>query len=76
MRIKKYKILAFNFNDKEKYVVLIRTLKHALNFGLILEKVHRIIIINGKAWLKPFIDLNTTLRTERKNDFEKSNSLN
>ena len=26
---------------------------------------------NQKAWLKPFIDINTTLGTETKSDFEK-----
>ena len=29
------------------------------------------IQFNQKAWLKPYIDMNTKLRTEAKNDFEK-----
>ena len=37
----------------------IRTLKQALNHGLILKKVHRLIQFNQKAWLKPYIDMNT-----------------
>ena len=49
----------------------IRALKQALNHGLILKKVHRVIQFNQKAWLKPYIDMNTKLRTEAKNDFEK-----
>ena len=29
------------------------------------------IQFNQEAWLKPFIEMNTKLRTEAKNDFEK-----
>ena len=49
----------------------IRVLKQALNHGLVLRKVHRIIQFNQKDWLKPYIDMNTKLRKEVKNDFEK-----
>ena len=58
-------------HDKEIYVVHIRALKQALNHGLILQKGHRVIQFNQEAWLKPYIDMNTKLRTEAKNDFEK-----
>ena len=57
--------------DKENYVVHIRALKQALNHGLILKKVNRLIRFNQEAWLKTYIDMNTKLRTEAKNDFEK-----
>ena len=42
--------------DKESYVVHIRSLKQALNHGLILKKVHRVIQFNQKAWLKEYIE--------------------
>ena len=58
-------------HDKEIYVVHIRALKQALNHGLILQKVHRVIQFNQEAWLKPYIDMNAKLRTEAKIDFEK-----
>ena len=49
----------------------IRALKQALNHGLILKIVLRVIQFNQKAWLKPYIDKNTTLRTEAKKWFWK-----
>ena len=57
--------------DKEKYVIHTRALKQALNLGLILKKVHRVIKFNQRAWLKPHIDMNTKKRMEAKNEFEK-----
>ena len=67
-KIKKCNKLACNINYKENYVVHKRALKQALNHGLILKKVHRVI---QEAWLKEYIDMNTKLRTEAKSYFEK-----
>ena len=58
------------FNEEFNYVLHIRALKQALNHELILKKVHRIIQFNQEAWLKPYIDMNTKLWAEAKNDFE------
>ena len=71
MKINKCAKLACNLYDKENYVVHIRSLKQALNHGLILKKVHRVIQFNQKAWLKPYIDMSTELRKKAKNDFQK-----
>ena len=60
-----------NIEDKENYVIHISALKQALNHGLILKKVHRVTEFKQEAWLKPYIDMNTKLGTEAKNDFEK-----
>ena len=38
---------------------------------LILKKVHRMIKFNQKTWLKPYIDMNTKLRQNTKNNIEK-----
>ena len=58
-----------SIHDKEKYVVQIRASKQALNHGLILERVHRVIQLNQKAWAKPYIDMNTKLRKGAKIEF-------
>ena len=71
MTINKCNKLVCNMYHKKTFVVYIRVLKQALSHGLVLIKVHRIIKFNQKAWLKPYIDMNTKLRTEAKNDFEK-----
>ena len=70
-KIGKCNKLVCDFHDKKNYVVHIKALKQALNHGLILKKVHRVIQFNQKAWLKPYIDMNTKLRKEAKNEFEK-----
>ena len=49
----------------------IRVLKQALNHGLVFKKVHRVIQFNQEDWFKRYIDMNTKLRKEAKNDFEK-----
>ena len=33
--------------------------------------MHRVIQFNQRAWLKPYIDMDTGLTKEAKNDFEK-----
>ena len=62
MKIARLKKLVTNLHNKTEYVIHIRNLKQALNHGLILKKVHRVIQFNQKAWLKPYIDMNTKLR--------------
>ena len=71
MKIDKCKKLVCNLLNKEKYVVHIKSLKQALNHGLKLKKIYRIIEFNQEAWLKPYIDMNTELRKVASNDFEK-----
>ena len=71
MEVNKCKKLVCNLFNKKKYVAHINSLKQALNHGLKLEKIHRVIKFNHEAWLKPYIDMNTELRKAAKNDFEK-----
>ena len=62
MKIEKVEKFVTNLHDKTKYVLHIRSLKHALYHGLILKKLHRIIKFDQKARLKSYIDMNTDLR--------------
>ena len=70
-KVNKVEKLICGIEDKEKYVIHIRVLKHPLNLGLVLRKVHRVIQFNQEDCLKPYIDMNIKLRKEAKNDFEK-----
>ena len=70
-KLEKLEKLALSIEDIEKDVIHIRALKQALNHGLKLKKVHRVIKFNQEASLKPCIDMNTKLRKEAKNDFER-----
>ena len=71
MKIDKCPKLICNVTDKENYSIHIVALKHALNYGLKLIRVHSVISFRQEAWLKPYIDLNTELRKNAKNEFEK-----
>ena len=55
MKINKCIKLVCSLYDKNSYVVHIRALKQALNHGLILKKVHRVIQFNQEAWLKEYL---------------------
>ena len=70
-KVNKVEKLICDIEDKKKYVIHIRALKQALNHGLRLKKVHRIIQFKQKAWLKVYIDMNTELRKNVRNEFEK-----
>ena len=71
MKIDKCNKLVCNLSNKKKYLIHINSLKQALNHGLKLKKIHRVIEFNQKECLKPYIDMNTELRKAAKNDFEK-----
>ena len=42
-----------------------------MNTELIFKNVHDVIQFNQEAWLKEYIDMNTGIRKQAKNDFEK-----
>ena len=71
-RINKCSKLLCNLYDKINYVVHVRSLKQTLDHGLILKKVHKVIQFNQEACLKEYIDMNTELRKQAKNNLEKT----
>ena len=71
MKINKCTKLTCTIQNKENYIIHIRALKQAMNHGIELTKVYKVIEFDQEAWLKPYIDMNTDLRKQAKNDFEK-----
>ena len=70
-KVNKVEKLICSIEHKEKHVIHIRALKQALNHGLVLRKVHRVIQFNQEDLLKPYINIDSKLRKKAKNDFEK-----
>ena len=66
MKVNKCNKLVCNLFNKKKYFTHINSLKQALNHGLKLKKIHRVIEFDQKEWLKPYIDMNTELRKAAK----------
>ena len=60
-----------NLRDKKKYVLYYKTLIQCLRLGMKLKRIHSGIKFVESAWLKPYIDMNTELRANAKNNFEK-----
>ena len=63
--------LISSLTDKQRYVIHELNLKQAVDAGLELTKIHRVIEFNQKPWMKDFIDFNINKRKESKNEFEK-----
>ena len=68
-KVEKVEKLTCSIEDKKKIVIHIRALRQALNHGLKLKKVIQFI---QKDWLKSYIDMNTELKKNAKNEFEKN----
>ena len=51
--------LVCNIYDKKNYVVHKKALKQAFDYGLVLEKMQKVIEFNQEAWLKSYVELRT-----------------
>ena len=60
-----------NLRDKKKYVLHYKNLIQCLKQGMKLKRIYRGIKFVESEWMKPYIDMNTELRTKAKNNFEK-----
>lgn len=65
-----YKLCA-TLEDKTKYIIHYRNLKQAMENGLELKKIHRVLKFYQKAWLAPYINFNNGLRTKATTNAEK-----
>ena len=71
MKIGREEKLVPNLKDKKRYVVHIKALDQALKHGLKLKKVHRVIEFQQSRWMKFYVIMNTRLRKDAKNEFER-----
>ena len=60
-----------NLRHKNNYVIHYKNLIQCLRLGMKLKKIHRGIKFIESAFLKSYIDKNTKLRAQAKNEFEK-----
>ena len=60
-----------NLRDKKKYVIHYKNLIQCLRLGMKLKRIHSGIKFVESAWMKPYIDMNTELRANAKNNFQK-----
>ena len=72
MKIEKVEKVVANLHDKKRMCYTQKEFKTSTKAWIIvLKKVHRVIKSDLKAWLQPYIDMNTKLKKTAKNDFEK-----
>ena len=60
-----------NLRDKNHYVLHYRNLQLYLGLGMKLKKVHRALRFEQSPWMEPYIRMNTELRKQATNAFEK-----
>ena len=60
-----------NLRNKKKYVLHYKNLIQCLDMGLKVTHIHRGIRFVESEWMKPYIDMNTNLRANAKNNFDK-----
>jgi len=69
-RIKTRKLIP-TLKGRRNYVVHYRNLQLYIELGMKITKVHRILGFQQKPWLQAYIEFNSNIRKQAKNDFEK-----
>ena len=64
--------LCLTLDDKKQYITHYRNLKLYLEKGLKIQKVRKILKFKQSAWLRCYIDLNTSLRQGASSKFEEN----
>ena len=67
----KDKKLILDLLSKKNYKIYYKNLMYYINLGVKITKIHKILTFDEKPFLKEYIDLNTNLRKNSKNDLEK-----
>ena len=60
-----------NLRNKKNYVIHYKNLMQCLRLGMKLKKIHRGIRFVESEWMRLYINTNTNLRAQAKNNFEK-----
>ena len=67
----KDKKLILDLSPKKNYKIYYKNLEYYIRLGIEVHKVHKISTFDEKDFLKEYIDLNTELRKNSKNDLKK-----
>ena len=71
MEINKVKKLILDFNPKTNYIIHYKMLEYIKKLGVKIININRVLYFKESNWLKIYIDLNTQLRNQSTNKFDK-----